>query len=110
MHRFTFLLEVDLSELHPLEILGNPDSKGDFGHFVATSGIASLGQVLSIAGILSAAIVIACSLLLLVVVNYPKTKAQVKERIANSLIAVALIAALPYLADVIYSIILSMFR
>lgn len=93
----------------PLGILGQEDTRGDFGSFVAKTGIASLGQVLNAAGILSAAIVIAASLLLLAVVNYPKTKAQTKERIVNALIAVALLAALPYLADVIYAVILGMF-
>ena len=99
-----------LSELPPpLEILGDPDGAVDAAGFINNTGIPALGQVLNVAGILSAAIIVLTSLGMLLLVNYPKTVAQTKERIANALMVVAFIAMFPLLADVIYTVICQVF-
>lgn len=93
----------------PFEILSDSDTKSDFYFFLKATGINSLGGVMEAAGILSAAIIIVASLVMLAIVNYPKTKAQTKEKLVNTLTVVAFIAAFPYLADAIYTIILDAF-
>ena len=93
----------------PFEILGDRGGTSDASSFVRRTGIPALGQVLNIAGILSAAIIILASLGVLLVVNYPKTVAQTKEKIVNALMVVAFIAAFPLIADAIYSVIIGAF-
>ena len=68
-------------------------------------GLPQLAYVLDIAGMIGAVIVIISSLLTLVLVNYPKTVAQTKTKIVHALLVVALIGALPFLADVVYTVI-----
>ena len=98
-----------LSSDTPMEILGDPSTIADANSFIRRTGITALGQVLNIAGILSAGIVILASLGMLLIVNYPKTVAQTKEKIANALMVVAFIAAFPLVADAIYSVITGVF-
>lgn len=93
----------------PMEILGDPSTIGDANTFIKRTGITALGQVLNMAGILSAAIVILAALGMLLIVNYPKTVAQTKEKIANALMVVAFIASFPLIADAIYSVVTGIF-
>ena len=72
-------------------------------------GFPQLQQVLSIAGIFSAMIIIVTSVIMLYLANYAKTVAQTKEKIIMALSAIAYIAAFPFIADVIYEIITTVF-
>lgn len=93
----------------PFGILGDEDKLVDASPFVRATGVPALGQVLNVAGVLSAMIIILVSLAILLIANYPKTVAQTKEKIVNALMVVAFIAAFPLVADVIYSIIVGSF-
>lgn len=93
----------------PFDILGETDTVLDTYSFIKGTGIPALGQVLNMLGILSAAIIILASLGMLLIVNYPKTVAQTKEKIANALMVVAFVAAFPLIADAIYSVIVGSF-
>ncbi len=106
--RYWFLRSIALLDT-PFQILGSEDGIGDARGFIVKTGIPALGQVLNVAGIVSAAVIILASLGMLLIVNYPKTVAQTKERIANALMVVAFIAAFPLIADALYTIITQAF-
>ncbi len=93
----------------PFEIIGHTFNAGDAKAFTVTTGLAALGQVLNIFGILSAAVIIVTALGTLVIVNYPKTVAQTKEKVANAFMTVCFIAAFPFVADAIYNVLLDIF-
>ena len=93
----------------PFDILGEPDTAGDANTFIYTIGMPQVGEILNVAGILSAAIIIVASLGILLVAQYPKTRSQTKEKIVNALMVVAFIAAFPFVADVIYTVITNIF-
>lgn len=93
----------------PFEILGRRDRAGNASQFIFNTGMAQVGEILNVAGILSAAIIIASSLAVLLIAQYPKTRAQTKEKIVNALMVVAFIAAFPFVADVIYTVITNIF-
>lgn len=101
------LLEV--LEESPFDILGRSDSSGTASNFIFNTGMAQIGEILNVAGILSAAIIIVSSLAVLLVAQYPKTRSQTKEKIVNALMVVAFIAAFPFVADVIYTVITNIF-
>ena len=95
----------------PFEILG----KWDYGitqnadgswstatrDFMTTLGFRELAYVLNVLGIWSAIFVIFCGMIVLVVVNYPKTVSQVKTKIVQAILIVASIGALPFMFDVL---------
>lgn len=93
----------------PFGILADSDRISDARGFIVKTGIPSLGQVLNVAGIISAAVIILAALGMLLIVNYPKTVAQTKEKIANALMVVAFIAAFPLIADALYTVITESF-
>ena len=93
----------------PFQILGKKDGSSTALKMVNRTGLGQLEQVLELFGILSAAIIIVCALGTLVIVNYPKTVAQTKEKIANAFMTIAFIAAFPLIADVIYTVIVNAF-
>lgn len=101
--RFVFLSDT------PFGILADSDRISDARNFIVKTGIPSLGQVLNVAGIISAAVIILAALGMLLIVNYPKTVAQTKEKIANALMVVAFIAAFPLIADALYTVITESF-
>lgn len=68
--------------------------------------IPSLIKILDYVGIMGSVIIIISSLIMLLVVNYPKTVAQTKQRIAQSFFSVIVIGLLPLIFDVIYTIVL----
>ena len=70
-----------------------------------TLGLHALIWILDYAGILGSVIIIISSLIMLLVVNYPKTVAQTKQRIAQSFLTVVVIALLPLIFDVIYTLV-----
>lgn len=108
MNHLIFSIYVLLSDT-PFGILSDEDRIGDARGFIIKTGIPALGQVLNIAGVVSAAIIILAALGMLLVVNYPKTVAQTKEKIANALMVVAFIAAFPLIADALYTVITQSF-
>lgn len=88
----------------PFDILGEPVNRTrDMGRFMNSLGIQSLAFTLETIGLICAVVVILMSMLMLLVVNYPKTVAQTKQRIAQALISVIFIAILPLFMDVIYN-------
>jgi len=94
----------------PMDILGESDAwYGDNYTFAKETGLLKLTSVLNAFGLLSAGIIILASLGTLVIVNYPKTKAQVKEKLANAFMMVAFLAAFPFIADVIYNVMINVF-
>jgi hypothetical protein len=90
-----------------MDILVNDPAQGSskYSDLRAFLGFFQLANVLEIAGILSASIIIVVSVLTLFIANYMKTRAQTKERIIMGLTSIAYIAAFPFLADVILTII-----
>lgn len=68
-------------------------------------GFSTIVFILDYLGLASAIIVIICSVIVLLVVNYPKTVAQTKQRIAQALLTVIAIAALPTIADAVYTLV-----
>ncbi len=103
------LFQYALLKETPFEILGRKDNSGTASTFIFRTGMAQIGEILNVAGVLSAAIIIASSLAVLLIAQYPKTRAQTKEKIVNALMVVAFIAAFPLVADVIYSVVTSIF-
>lgn len=100
----------------PFEILNNRGvraidkqvGKDNFvGNLKNALGLTNLAFVLDFVGVVSAIIVIIISIIMLLLVNYPKTVAQTKQTMAHALITVMLIALLPLILDVIYNIILA---
>ncbi len=92
----------------PFTILNKDSFTGvtrDETQFMNFLGLRQFADVLTAAGILSAIIIILCSICVLYVANYAKTVAQTKEKIILGLSAIAYIAAFPFIADVIYTII-----
>ena len=95
----------------PMEILNHWgfDIRGsehnEAADFVESLGLPQLGYTLSVLGVWVGIIVIISGLLMLAIVQYPKTVAQTKTRIAVALIGVGLIAISPYLFDVVGSLI-----
>ena len=87
----------------PFEILSEWDYGRNSGtnDFMTSLGFRELGYTLDVLGIWSAIIVILCSFIILVVVNYPKTVSQTKTKIMHAILIVAAIAALPFLFDVV---------
>lgn len=104
IYRTIFLLDLET----PMDILSKDGVSADgpllvrFKNFL---GFSQFSQVLSAAGILSAVIIIICSILTLYVANYMKTVAQTKEKIIMALSSVAYIAAFPFIADLILTVI-----
>ena len=70
--------------------------------FMKDLGIPQLAAVLEGIGYMSAVIVILLAMIMLLVVNYPKTVAQTKTKIAHAVLAALFIAILPLFMDVIY--------
>ncbi len=93
----------------PMAILSKQDNKYDPVSLKNFLGFHQLASVLEVAGILSAMIIIVASVMTLYVANYMKTRAQTKEKIIMGLSAVAYIAAFPFLADVIITLIKTAF-
>ena len=93
----------------PLEIIGNDISISESRNFIVKSGFRQINEILNVVCILSAGVIILSSLAMLLIVNYPKTVSQTKEKIANALMVIAFIAAFPLIADTIYSIIYQIF-
>lgn len=88
----------------PFEILGEWDAtttNTSAKAFMETLGFRELAYTLNWLGIWSAIIVILIAMLVLLVVNYPKTVSQTKTKIVHALITTACIAALPFLFDVV---------
>lgn len=100
-----------LGELAPMEILNHWgfDIRGtnhnEAADFVVSMGLPQLAYTLSVLGVWVGIIVIISGLLMLAIVQYPKTVAQTKTRIAVALIGVGLVACLPYMFDVVGSLI-----
>ena len=90
----------------PFEILGerthNYVGEGSFNKFMTDLGLPNLASVLRAIGYMSAVIVILLAMLMLLIVNYPKTVAQTKTKIAHCILAALFIAILPLFMDVIY--------
>ncbi len=80
---------------------------GEQFNIINAMGINSLAYIMNMVGLLSAATIIVASLVALLVVNYPKTVAQTKQRIVHVLFTVILMAAQPLLMDVVLSILLT---
>lgn len=95
----------------PFEILGkweygiakNADGSWSTANndFMTILGFRELAYTMNVLGIWSAIFVIFCGMLVLVVVNYPKTVSQTKTKIVHAIITVATIAALPFIGDVL---------
>ena len=77
--------------------------------FMYQLGIPNLATVLRAIGYMSSVIVILLAMLMLLVVNYPKTVAQTKTKIAHAVLAALFIAILPLFMDVIYRTCLQVF-
>ena len=86
---------VDLSRYES----GNP---GAMSSFMFELGFVHLGKVLEAIGYMSAVCVILLAMIMLLIVNYPKTVAQTKTKIAHCILAALFIAILPLFMDVIY--------
>jgi hypothetical protein len=88
----------------PFEILGtwdNTTTNGSVKSFMDELGFRELSYTLNVLGIWSAIIVILCALIVLLVVNYPKTVSQTKTKIVHVILTTAAIASLPFLFDCI---------
>ena len=100
-----------MSGKSPFEILGQGVNLEDesLGRFTKGLGIPYLAYTLEAVGIMSAIVIILLSMFSLLVVNYPKTVAQTKQRIAQAVISVLFIAILPLALDVVYNTCLKAF-
>lgn len=88
----------------PFDILGEPVNRtSDMGRFMNSLGMQPLAFTLEAIGMICAVVVILLSMLMLLVVNYPKTVAQTKQKIAQAILTVIFIAILPLFMDVIYN-------
>ena len=87
----------------PFEILGEWDTGSHSGtnDFMTALGFRELAYTMDVLGIWSAIFVILCALIVLIVVNYPKTVSQTKTKIVHAVLIVAAIGALPFLFDVV---------
>ncbi len=88
----------------PFEILSVQDDTRTQGLF-DNLGFGRLMNILNYGGLIAAVVIIICSLIMLTVVNYPKTVAQTKQKVVHALFVIIIIAAAPYLADVILGVI-----
>ena len=93
----------------PFKILHRPYQIGGAGsgsiEFNQALGLPVLGYILDFLGLISAIVIIAASLIKLMIVAYPKKVSQSKETIAHALMVVIMIALLPLIMDIIYSLI-----
>lgn len=87
----------------PFEILSGWDygSHSGTNDFMTALGFRELGYTLDVLAVWSAIIVILCGIIVLVVVNYPKTVSQTKTKLVHSILVVGAVAALPFLFDVV---------
>ena len=98
-----FYLLADTEAATPFSILSEWEVGRDSGvnDFMSALGFRELGYILDVLAVWSAIIVILCGVIVLVVVNYPKTVSQTKTKLVHSILVVGTVAALPYLFDVI---------
>ena len=80
--------------------------KAKYTTSISELGLDAIVWILDYVGVIGAVIVIVASLVMLLIVNYPKTVAQTKQRIAQSFISVIIIGLLPLIFDTIYTAIL----
>lgn len=92
----------------PMDIL----SQGSYRdtQFEKMLGIQDLYWSIQLAGILSAAIVLIASGIMLYVVSYQKSVAQIKEKIVSVLISVISLASLPFIFDIALTILYEVFN
>ncbi len=93
----------------PLEILGQKvdSAAGDSAHWnnvSASLGIPDLWNILIGAGVLLAIIVILVQLIKLLVVNYPKTVTQTKQKVVQAFFVVAVLASLAFVFDIVLKV------
>lgn len=96
----------------PMEILGDSSGMpgagaGPESNLIMAMGLSTLAYIINLFGIMSAVTIIVASLVTLLVVNYPKTVAQTKQKIVHVLFSVILMASLPLIMDCILSLLVS---
>ncbi len=94
----------------PLEILGQKvdSAAGDANHWNNVSarlGIPDLWTIIVGGGIVLAIIVVLVQLIKLLVVNYPKTVTQTKQKIVQAFFVVAALSSLAFLFDVVLKVV-----
>lgn len=94
----------DFNAREPMTILSQPVGAAISKSFVQGLGLPQLLHIVRLFGVMSAVIVIVSSLLMLAVVNYPKTLMQTKTKIVSALMAVLIICLILIFADITLSI------
>ena len=69
------------------------------------TGVRLIGYILTYAAVISAIILIVSALVMLIIVNYPKTVAQTKQKIGQVFLTIIVVAMLPILFDVLYTLV-----
>ena len=97
----------------PMEILSSKmpgswdtDTSAE-GKLINAMGVKTLAFIINLFGIMSAIVIIVASFVALLVVNYPKTVAQTKQRIVHVLFTVVIMASLPLILDCILSLLIA---
>ncbi len=97
---------MDLNEMKsPFEILSKKPSMFTGSDFNNSLGIAQVGYILEMFGLIMAIVSVLTALITLLFVNYPKTVMQTKQKVVHSCFVIAAIGALPYVMDVLLTII-----
>lgn len=99
----------EANQADPLSILSQPIGSAVSTAFVKGLGLPELMHTVRVFGMMSAVIVIVCSLLSLAVVNYPKTLMQTKTRIVSAVMVVIIISLILMFADITLSILYDSF-
>ena len=103
------LAEVDATKSTPFGILTDfgldmakdPSKAAGTHDYIKQLGLPQLGFSLTVLGIWSGILIAFAGLLLLAIVKYPKTVAQVKTKLAVVAIGLVIIAVAPYMFDVL---------